>query len=316
MLTCYTKWAARSRRLSSVISILLLLVLISPSNAVLVHAQKNFSAKAVTITTEPAAIVWVDEVRRGVTDASGNLTVKIFSGGRHTLRVRGNGFRETTLPLFAHLARINVRLVRTTDQAELLFQQAEAAREQARDAESKQQAAELYRKALQLRPAFAAANVGLARLLMDLGETDAALEEIAAARRARRIYPEASAVEGRIYRENTANDKAIASFRRAVREGRGFQPEAHVGLARIWEEKNQFEDAAAEYELAIKQLSESEPVIYQLLGAVYEKLQKPKEAVTVYEKYLEIAPNGTYASAIRSIIEQLRREAAGQQLLP
>jgi lipopolysaccharide biosynthesis regulator YciM len=273
-------------------------------------------AKTIAITTEPNAIVWIDEIRRGVSDASGKLSVKIFSPGRHSLRIRGNGFRETTVPLLATRAGMNVKLVRTNDPAELAFQQAETAREQGRDAAAKKAAVELYQKALNLRAAFPAANVGLARVLMDLGDIDGALEQVAAARRARKIYPEASAVEGRIYRENTANEKAIAAFRRAIREGRGFQPEAHVGLARIWEEKNQWEDAAAEYEIAIKQLSESEPVIYQLLGAVYEKLQQPKEAVTAYEKYLEIAPDGSYASAIRSIIEQLRREAAGQQLLP
>jgi hypothetical protein len=274
------------------------------------------ASKTITISTEPNAIVWVDEIRRGVTDTSGNLTLKIFSSGGHTLRVRANGFREMSIPVLGTRAKIKVELARTHDPAELAFQEAETERDQARDAAAKQHAAEFYRKALNLRPAFPAAHVGLARILLDLGEIDSALEEITAARRTRRSYPEASAVEGRIFRENTATDQAIASFRRAIREGNGFQPEAHVGLARIWEEKNQFEDAVKEYELAIKQLSESEPVIYQLLGAVYEKLQRPKDALTAYEKYLEIAPNGTYASAIRSIIEQLRREAAGQQLMP
>jgi tetratricopeptide (TPR) repeat protein len=299
--------------------ILCLLCFLSSFNEVFCRQKVrtvSSTSKTITINAEPNAIVWIDEIRRGVTDASGNLTLKIFSSGRHTLRVRANGFREASVPILGARANMNVKLMRTNDQAELAFQEAETERDQAKDAASKQHAAELYRKALNLRPAFPAAHVGLARILLDLGEIDGALEEIAAARRARRSYPEAAAVEGRIYRENTATDQAIASFRRAIREGNGFQPEAHVGLARIWEEKNQFEDAAKEYELAIKQLSESEPVIYQLQGAVYEKLQRPKDAVTAYEKYLEIAPNGTYASAIRSIIEQLRREAAGQQLMP
>jgi len=35
-----------------------------------------------------------------------------------------------------------------------------------------------------------------------------------------------------------------------------------------------------------------------------------------YEKYLELAPNGSYAAAIRSILEQLKREAAGEQIIP
>jgi len=53
-----------------------------------------------------------------------------------------------------------------------------------------------------------------------------------------------------------------------------------------------------------------------LLGAVYEKLEKYKEALAAYEKYLQLAPNGSLAPAIRSIIDQVRRQAAGQELKP
>jgi Flp pilus assembly protein TadD len=82
------------------------------------------------------------------------------------------------------------------------------------------------------------------------------------------------------------------------------------------EDKGQYAEAVAEYRVAIDQLSDSEPVIYQLLGAAYERLQKPKEAVAAYEKYLALAPNGSLAPAIRSIIDQLKREAAGQEIIP
>jgi len=156
----------------------------------------------------------------------------------------------------------------------------------------------------------------LARVLMDLNQYEKAHAAIDAARRGRPSYPEASAVEGRIYREEAFTEEAVRSFRRSIREGSGFQPEAHVGLARVLEEKGQFTEAAVEYKKAIDQLSDSEPVIYQLLGATYEKLEKPKEAVVAYEKYLELAPNGSYAAALRSILEQLKREAAGEQIIP
>jgi tetratricopeptide (TPR) repeat protein len=151
---------------------------------------------------------------------------------------------------------------------------------------------------------------------MDLNQFDKAHSAIDAARRARPVYPEASAVEGRIYREEAFTDEAIRSFRRAIREGNGFQPEAHVGLARALEEKGQFNETAVELKKAIDQLSDSEPVIYQMLGAVYEKIEKPKEAVAAYEKYLELAPNGSYATAIKSILTQLKREAAGETIIP
>jgi tetratricopeptide (TPR) repeat protein len=271
---------------------------------------------SVIVQTEPNAIIWVDEIRRGVTDATGKLELKNVSPGRHVLRVRANGFKETSAPLIAGRRTIAVRLVRTTDRAELLFQQAEEAREKAKDDTARQSAAGLYRETLKLRPAFPAAHLGLARVLLDLNQFQQALGQIEEARRTRPAYAEASAVEGRIHREAAFTDDAIESFRRAIREGKGFQPEAHVGLARVLEEKGQYPEAIVEFRKAIAQLSDSEPVIYQLLGAVYEKQQSYKEAIVAYEKYLALAPNGSLAPAIRSIIDQLRRDAAGQEIIP
>jgi len=271
---------------------------------------------ALTISTEPNAVVWVDEIRRGTTDASGKLELTKLSPGRHSVRVRANGFKETTTPLPPGRRVLSIKLAPTTDRAELLFQEAETAREQARDDAAREKAAELYRDALKARAAFPAARVGLARVLLDLNQFKEARAEIDAARRTRPSYPEASAVEGRIYREEGFTDDSIRSFRRAIREGAGFQPEAHVGLARVFEDKGDFAGAVVELRKAIDQLSDSEPVIYQMLGAAYEKVEKPKDAVVAYEKYLQLAPNGSYAAAIRSILEQLKREAAGEQIIP
>lgn len=277
-------------------------------------AITSVSAKAVIIQTEAEAIVWLDEVRRGVTDASGKLEINDIKSGRHTLRLRASGFKEKTLALLpSQRGQLKVPLVRTTDQAELLFQQAEAAREKAKDDESRKAAAELYRSALKIRPAYAAAHVGLARVLLDSNDYNSALEEIAQARRSRPIYPEASAVEGRIQRMAAFIDQAIAAFRRSIREARGFQPEAHTGLALVLEEKGMNEEAVTEFRAAIAQLSDTEPVLYQLLGAVYEKMLKYKEAVEAYENYLRLAPEGSLAPAVRSIIDQLRRQAAEQE---
>jgi tetratricopeptide (TPR) repeat protein len=280
-------------------------------------AQRRPAPLSLVINTEPNAIVWIDDIRRGVTDVSGRLDVQKVAPGRHSVRVRASGFKEVTVPLLPGRRTLAVKLVKTNDQAELLFQQAEDAREKARDDTARQQAAQLYEEALRVRPAFPAARVGLARVLLDLNQYQKALAEIEAARRARPIFPEASAVEGRIHREAAFTEEAIAAFRRAIREAKGFQPEAHVGLARVFEEQGQYVEAEAEYRKAIAQLSDSEPIIYQLLGAAYEKQQKYKQAVAAYEKYLALAPNGSQASAIRSIIDQLRRDAeGGQEIIP
>ena len=283
---------------------------------VLAVVSASSAQQQLVITTEPNAIVWIDDVRRGTTDASGKLTLTKVTPRRHTIRVRANGFKETSVPLVAGRRAISVKLVPTTSEAELTFQKAETARESARDDASRQKAAELYLEAIKLSPSNAAAHVGVARVLLDLTKFNEALDEIDAARKARPNYSEASAVEGRIHREEGNFDQAIRSFRRSIREAGGFQPEARVGLARVLEDKGQFAEAVVELRAAIDQLSDSEPVIYQMLGAAYEKLEKPKDAVAAYEKYLQLAPNGSYAAAIRSILEQLKREAAGETIIP
>jgi tetratricopeptide (TPR) repeat protein len=267
------------------------------------------SGRTLTVVTEPKAVVWLDEIRRGNTDNSGRLVVAKVSAGTHTLRVRASGFKEATLPITAAArGEIKVRLVRTTDEAELTFQQAETARETARDGDARQKAVDLYRQTLKIRLAFPAAHVGLARVLLDLNDANGALMEIEAARRYRPNFPEASAVEGRIYRETGQTDEAIGAFNRAIRESRGFQPEAHVGLGRVYEEKGQWELAAREFQIAINQLANTEPIIYQLLGAAYEKNGDNREAITAYENYLRLAPNGSLAPAVQSILEQLKSQ--------
>lgn len=285
--------------------------------ALLLFVSVTTSAQTpLVITTEPNAIVWIDEIRRGTTDTSGKLSLTKVSPGRHTVRVRASGFKESSVALVPGRRALAVKLLPTTDQAELLFQQAETAREKARDDDGRQKAVELYREAIKLRQAFPAAHVGLARLLMDLNEFKEAHAQIDAARRARPTYAEASAVEGRIYREEALDREAIRSFNRAIREGGGVQPEAFVGLAKLYEDKGEFAQAVAQYRKALAQLSDSEPVIYQMLGSAYERMEKPKEAIVAYEKYLELAPTGSYAAAIRSILQQLKREAAGEQIIP
>ncbi len=285
----------------------LLLAVCASVAATLQRTETAGGTGTLTIVSEPNAVVWVDEIRRGTTNDGGRLAQVRVSSGAHNLRVRAAGFKELAMPLAAaERGEMRVRLARTTDEAELAFQQAEAARETARDDEARQRAADLYRRALKIRSAFPAAHVGLARVLLDLNDTNRALAEIESARRYRAVYAEASAVEGRIYREAAQTDEAVGSFNRALRESHGFQPEAHVGIGRVYEDKGQYELAAREYQIAIDQLADTEPVIYQLLGAAYEKSGNNKEAITAYENYLRLAPNGSLAPAVRSIVEQLK----------
>ncbi|MFL6333462.1 MAG: tetratricopeptide repeat protein [Pyrinomonadaceae bacterium] len=261
------------------------------------------------LSTEPGAVVWVDEMRRGAADAEGKLQLKL-TPGRHALRVRAKGYAERTLALLpAQRGALSVALTQTNDEAELAFQQAEEAREKGNNAA----AVEQYRQALKSRPRFAAAHLGLARALESQGDTDGALEELKRARADRPVYPEAWAVEGRIQRSLADYDASLAAFARSLREARGFQPEAHTGVGLVYEEQGRYEEAVASFRKALAQLSDTEPVVYELLARNLEKLERWKEAVAAYEKYLQLAPEGAHASAINSIIDQLRQQAADSE---
>jgi hypothetical protein len=295
---------------------LAIIALVSPLAAPAAAAQRRArssrpaaqtSARTVTLKTEPKAVVWVDEVRRGVTNDEGVLQLTL-APGRRALRVRASGFAEHTQALLpAQRGAINVTLKPTTDEAERLFQQAEEAREKAGGAEK---ATELYRQALKLRPRFAAAHVGLARALLARDDHDGALEQVEEARRDRPGFAEASVVEGRVLRELADHDAALDAFNRALRESRGFNPEAHTGIGLAHEDKGRHEEAVAAFRKALTHLSDTEPVLYELVGRNLEKMERWKEAADAYDKYLQLAPEGSHASAIRSIIDQLRRQAA------
>lgn len=280
------------------------------------------TVRTITVVSEPKAIVWIDGIRRGETDENGKLVIKPVMNGIRKLTVRADGFKEVSQNLTAiQKGEIKVALVKTNDEAELAFQQAERMMSDDHDA-----AVELYEKAISLRPKYADAYIGLARALADLGSYDEALKVIANARKIRPVFPEASAVEGRIYKSLSEYDKAIASFDRAIKEGKGFQPEAHTGLALLFkdeaesaradndpeDEKYYYGEAAKSFEKAIEQLSASEPVVYLFLGKIYEDMGNKQKAIAVYERFLRDMPENQEASAVRSFIVQLKKPSIVQ----
>lgn len=278
------------------------------------------ATRSITVSTEPGATVWIDGVRYGKTDSSGNLTVRTIAVGGHTLRVRADGFRETTQPLSAvQRGEIKIALVKTTDEAELAFQEAERL-----TTTDREKAAGAFKRAISLRPSYLEAHIALARVLSDAGDLDGAKKAIAAARRLRPKFTEASTIEGRILKEAGEEQKAIAAFKRAITEGRGFQPEAYTGLGLLYKEKAEgaggsgdFDDEEVNYaestkylKTALKQLSGAPDaiIIYQLLGLIYERQKKPTEAIQVYEEFLRFFADTVEAEAVRSFIVQLKKD--------
>jgi tetratricopeptide (TPR) repeat protein len=280
--------------------------------------------KSITIMAEPNADVWLDDVKRGTVDESGKIVIKPISAGKHTLRVRADGFKEVEQSLLpTQRGDVKIVLVKTTDEAELAFQQAEKLQ-----ILSKEKSKELYEKAISLRPKFAQAYLGLARVLLEQSDVQGALEAIKNARKARPNYAEASAVEGRIYKLDEQEDKAIASFKRAIAEGKGLQPEAYTGLALFYKEKAEAAGAEGDFEgeqalyaqsikffpSAISQLSGAPDaiIVYQLFGLVYEKMKKYEDAIAIYEEFLRVFPDTSEASVVRSFIVQLKKQMSEQ----
>jgi tetratricopeptide (TPR) repeat protein len=282
------------------------------------------SRHSVTISTEPGAKIWVDGVLYGTASKSGTLKLTNLTPTRKTIRVRADGFKELQKAVVPTQAeQISLSLTKTTDEAELAFQEAErfATVDRAK-------AVQAYQRALKMRPGYAEAHIGLARLYTETGEVDKAEKAITAARRAKPGLAEVSAIEGRIFKGVDEEAKAIASFKRAIREGSGFQPEAYAGLGILYKEKAEGFGAAGDYDreaanyaesakhlsTAIKQLGGAPDavVLYQFLGLVYEQQKKPEKAIAVYEEFLKAFPDHPESAAFESFIVQLKKEAARQ----
>jgi tetratricopeptide (TPR) repeat protein len=274
---------------------------------------------SLTIVSEPRSTVWIDDVRFGRTDTSGKLVVKNLGGTRHNVRIRADGFKEASKAVVSPQGEISIHLVKTTDPADLAFQEAE--RQLSLDREL---AAASYRKAIKLRANYPAAYIGLARVLSEMSDYDGALKAIRDLRRIAPANAEASAVEGRIYKDTGEEVKAIGAFRRSITQGRGFQPEAYTGLGLLYKEKAEaagaagnFDDETANYDEAAKHLSTAlkqlagapdAAVLYQLLGLVYERQKKYADAIRIYNEFLERFPDSNDAPAVRSFIEQIRKQ--------
>ena len=276
--------------------------------------------RTVSVISEPDAIVWIDGVKYGKTADKGKLTIKTVAPGKRVFRIRADGFKEVTKTVLpTQNGDLEISLTKTTDQAELAYQQAEALSTTDRD-----KAAESYNKAIRLRPQFLQALVGIARVYSEGGQGEKAESAIKAVRKINPRTAEASVIEGRILKDGGEDEKAIASFKRSIAEGSGFQPEAHTGLGLIYKERAEnaaangdyeqedknYNEAAKYFSIAVKQLSGAPDsvILYQFLGLVYEQQKKYKEAIAVYQEFLRLFPDHPESATFESYIVQLKKQ--------
>ena len=293
------------------------------TTAISVSAQVR--NRSITVITEPNSTVWIDGVRYGVTDDKGRLAISSVSPGVRSIRVRSNGFSEATKSLTsASRGDVTVKLIKTTDEAELAFQSAESL-----TTVDRRKAIAEYERAIKLRPKYPEAYLGSARMYSETGDLEKADKAIRAAKRLKPGYAEASAVEGRISKDSGEEDKAIVAFKRAITEGKGFQPEAYTGLGLLYKDRAENFGGSAEYEkeaasynasarylaIAAKQLGGAPDaiVVYQLLGLIYERQKKFKEAIALYQEFLRLFPDSSEAGAVASFIVQIKKQMADQK---
>ncbi|MGH7276914.1 MAG: tetratricopeptide repeat protein [Candidatus Rokuibacteriota bacterium] len=149
------------------------------------------------------------------------------------------------------------------------------------------QAVEAYNKAIELRPFYADAHVGLGDARAAKGEVDGAIASYQKALVFNPVNPKVHMSLGKIYyAEKGLYYESVAAFKRAI----DLDPqlvEARMGLGEVYEEKGLYKEAIEEYKRVMEVDEKHTGALYNL-ALVYEKVD-PREAVAQWERYIQLA---------------------------
>lgn len=149
------------------------------------------------------------------------------------------------------------------------------------------QAIEAYSKALEIRPFYGDAHIGLGDARAAKGDVDGA---VAAYRRALEFNPINAKVHvslGKIYyNEKGLYYESVTAYKRAIDLDPGYL-EARMGLAEVYEDKGLYQEAIGEYQRVVEADGKNTGALYNL-ALVYEKVD-PKEAISLWERYIALA---------------------------
>jgi tetratricopeptide (TPR) repeat protein/TolB-like protein len=149
------------------------------------------------------------------------------------------------------------------------------------------QAVEAYSKAIELRPFYAEAYVGLGDAKAAKGDVDGAIAAYQKALLHNPLNPRMYASLGKIYfSEKGLYYEAVGAYKQALELDPTFV-DAHIGLGEVYEDKGLYKEAIAEYQQAVA-LDERHPGARYNLAAVWEKVN-PKEAIALWERYIDLA---------------------------
>jgi tetratricopeptide (TPR) repeat protein len=149
------------------------------------------------------------------------------------------------------------------------------------------QAIEAYGKAIDLRPFFAEAYVGLGDAKAAKSDVDGAIAAYQKALVYNPVNPRVHMSLGKIYYgEKGLYYEAVTAYKRAI----DLDPhavEARMGLGEVYEEKGLYKEAIEEYRRVIEVDGKHTGAMYNL-ALVYEKVD-PRAAIAQWERYIELA---------------------------
>ncbi|HSE03443.1 MAG TPA: tetratricopeptide repeat protein [Methylomirabilota bacterium] len=152
-----------------------------------------------------------------------------------------------------------------------------------------EEAIKAYAKAIELRPFFAEAHVGLGDALAAKGEVDPA---VAAYQRGIEYNPMNAKVHvslGKIYyTEKGLYYESVNAYKKAIDLDPGYL-DARMGLAEVYEDKGLYQEAIDEYRRVVDADAKNTGALYNL-ALVYEKVDT-KEAIALWERYIALASN-------------------------
>ncbi len=149
------------------------------------------------------------------------------------------------------------------------------------------QAVEAYQKALELRPFYADAYVGLGDARAAKGEVEGAIASYQKALLYNPGNPRVHMSLGRIYyAEKGLYYESVSAYKEAI-ELDSQLLEARMGLGEVYEDKGLYQDAIREYRKVVELDPQHTGALYNL-ALVYEKVD-PREAITHWERYIQVA---------------------------
>jgi len=149
------------------------------------------------------------------------------------------------------------------------------------------QAVEAYTKAIELRPFYADAHVGLGDARAAKGDVDGAIAAYQKALTYDAMNPKVHMSLGRIYyAEKGLYYESVNAYKRAI-ELDPTSVDARMGLGEVYEDKGLYKEAIDEYKRVIELDDKHTGAMYNL-AVVYEKVD-PKEAIAQWERYIELA---------------------------